>query len=234
MIKIENVVTPSQEEMLFVIQGMRNPLNSWDKSDSTACIDADAFDICGNAAPAPADMKDGFYMGEKDLDLMKRLAAAGTEHRKYLRMMPVYARITAGHTWWSEFDTYKVGTVRNSCSKMHKIQQMEFKRDSFDHEGIDEVGPLATDTLDTVMITLNKLSCRYNLTKEKKYWRAIIELLPIGFHLTANVSMNYETLANIYRQRQNHKLDEWVEFCRWIETLPYSELITGKLKTVES
>ena len=142
-------------------------------------------------------------------------------------MMPVYVRITAGHTWWAEFDTYKIGTVRNSCSKMHKIHVKGFEADSFDHEGIDEVGGIATKTFENVRETLIWLAKMFNETKEKKYWRAIIEILPIGFHITANVELNYEVLANIYRQRKNHKLDEWREFCKWIETLPYSELITG-------
>lgn len=232
MIKIENVVVPSTEEMMFVIQGMRNPMNSWDKSDSKARIGDNMIDICGNSIPVPAGFsddsgrKDGFWTGDKDYDLMQRLFKAGPEHRKYLRMMPVYARITAGHTWWGEFDTYKVGTVRNSCSKMHKIHQMSFEIDSFDHEGIDEVGEVAADAFDTVRSALETLSRQYNITKEKKYWRAIIELLPMGFHLTANVSMNYEVLANIYRQRQNHKLEEWNVFWRWIDSLPFSELIT--------
>lgn len=227
MIRIEDVVTPSPEEMIFVIRGMRNPLNSWNKGDSMAVIDGDYITVSGDIGPAPADDPDGFTLGENDADLMKRLAAAGTEHRKYMRMMPVYARITASHTWWAEFDTYKVGTVRNSCSKMHKIQVMGFEEDSFDHEGLDAVGGQAREMFDKVRETLTWLANQFNTTHEKKYWRAIIELLPLGFHLTANVSMNYETLANIYRQRRNHKLDEWNTFCKWIEELPYSSLIIG-------
>ena len=142
-------------------------------------------------------------------------------------MIPVYARITAGHTWWAEFDTYKVGTVRNSCSKMHKIHVMSFEQDDFDHEGIDEVGGQALETFNKVRETLEWLAKQFNETKEKKYWRAIIELLPMGFHLTANVEMNYEVLANMYHSRRGHKMFEWRDFCRWIETLPLSELITG-------
>lgn len=218
MIKLENVVLASPEQMAFIIEGMRNPMNSWNKSDS----------IAGHENMGAGN--EYFRMGDNDLDLMQRLAKAGTEHRKYLRMMPVYVRITASHTWWAEFDTYKIGTVRNSCSKMHKIVVMGFEADNFDHEGIDEVGGEALETFNHVRRTLYWLADRFNETGEKKYWRAIIELLPIGFHLTANVSLNYEVLANVYRQRKNHKLDEWRDVCKWIETLPYSELITGKGK----
>lgn len=219
-IKIENIVLASHEQMTFIIQGLRNPLNSWNRSDSEITpIKENAYRQCYN--------HEEFILGDNDHSLMQRLSNAGTEHRKYMRMMPVYVRITAGHTWWAEFDTYKIGTVRNSCSKMHKIHVMGFEADSFDHEGIDEVGGIATKTFENVRETLTWLAKMFNETKEKKYWRAIIEILPIGFHITANVELNYEVLANIYRQRKNHKLDEWREFCKWIETLPYSELITG-------
>lgn len=221
MIKIENVVLASPEQMEFIIEGMRNPMNSWEKSDSS----------CGTATRETNVQWSGdYFIGTNDANLMQRLAKAGTDHRKFMRTMPVYVRITAGHTWWAEFDTYKVGTVRNSCSKMHKIHIMGFELDSFDHEGIDEVGEVAVKTFDTVRATLTWLAKMFNETKEKKYWRAIIELLPMGFHLTANVMLNYEVLANMYHSRKNHKLDEWREFCSWIETLPYSELITGEEK----
>lgn len=217
MIKIENVVLASPDQMSFIIQGMRNPLNSWDKSDSS----------CGKATrDVNVQWDDDFFIGTNDAQLMRRLAEAGTDHRKFMRMMPVYVRITAGHTFWSEFDTYKVGTVRNSCSKMHKIHVMGFGLDSFDHEGIDEVGSVTVKMLGELRSTLQWLADMYNKTKEKKYWRAMIELLPMGYHLTANVELNYEVLANIYKSRKNHKMDEWREFCKWIETLPYSELIT--------
>lgn len=225
MIKLENVVLASPDQMSFVIQGMRNPLNSWDKSDSS----------CGKATrDANVQWDDDFFIGTNDAQLMRRLAEAGIDHRKFMRMMPVYVRITAGHTFWSEFDTYKVGTVRNSCSKMHKIHAMGFGLDSFDHEGIDEVGSVTVKMLGELRSTLQWLADMYNKTKEKKYWRAMIELLPMGYHLTANVELNYEVLANIYKSRKNHKMDEWREFCKWIETLPYSELITetsGKTDT---
>ena len=232
MIKLENVVQASPEQMEFIIEGMRNPMNSWEKSnsgygcDSGLCLGHCAFspEWCGNTQR--------YVLGENDYTLMQKLSKAGTDHRKFMRMMPVYVRITAGHTWWAEFDTYKVGTVRNSCSKMHKIHIMGFELDSFDHEGIDEVGEVAVETLDKVRATLTWLAKKFNETKEKKYWRAIIELLPMGFHLTANVMLNYEVLANIYHSRKNHKLEEWQEFCEWIESLPYSELITGEANDV--
>lgn len=221
MIKLEHVVLSNPEQMEFIIEGMRNPLNSWNKSDSS----------CGQVTRETNVQWSGdYFIGTNDANLMQRLAKAGTDHRKFMRMMPVYVRITAGHTWWAEFDTYKVGTVRNSCSKMHKIHIMGFELDSFDHEGIDEVGEVAVKTFDTVRATLTWLAKMFNETKEKKYWRAIIELLPMGFHLTANVMLNYEVLANMYHSRKNHKLDEWREFCKWIEALPYSELITGEEK----
>lgn len=229
MIKLENVVLASPEQMEFIVQGMRNPMNSWEKSDT--CFYDESCVNCYNSQRNLCN-KESFFrkdekLGSNDHSLMQRLSNAGTEHRKYMRMMPVYVRITSGHAWWSEFDTYKIGTVRNSCSKMHKIHVMGFDLDSFDHEGIDEVGERAVSTFDTVRSTLLWLSNMFNETNKKKYWRAIIELLPMGFHLTANVELNYEVLANIYRQRKGHKLDEWREVCKWIESLPYSELITG-------
>lgn len=215
MIKLENVVLASPEQMMFVIEGMRNPLNSQSRIDSRV-----GHDYMGTG-------DEYFKLGENDNSLMQRLAKAGTDHRKFMRMMPVYVRITAGHTFWAEFDTYKIGTVRNSCSKMHKIHVAKFEVVDFDHEGIDEVGSIAKITFNQVRSTLIQLSDAFNESKEKKYWRAIIELLPMGFHLTANVELNYEVLANIYKSRKNHKLKEWQELCSWIETLPYQELITG-------
>lgn len=241
MIKLEHVVLASPEQMDFIIEGMRNPKNSWDKSDSgNGCskrklggsIDCDL--LCVNCpttyeSKAICSGNKEYIVGANDISLMQRLAKAGTDHRKYLRMMPVYVRITAGHTWWAEFDTYKVGTVRNSCSKMHKVHVMGFEYDKFDHEGIDEVGKIAIDTINHVRDTLTWLAAMYNKTGDKKYWRAIIELLPMGFHLTANIELNYEVLANMYHSRKNHKMLEWHVFCNWIESLPYSELITGNL-----
>ena len=238
MIKIENVVLASPEQMMFVIEGMRNPMNSHNRTDSyigydcKECGHIEEAGVCKQGDPERESCYKyyGLELGKNDLSLMQRLSKAGTDHRKYMRMMPVYARITAGHTWWAEFDTYKVGTVRNSCSKMHKIHVMGFEQDNFDHEGIDEVGGQALETFNKVRETLEWLAQRFNETKEKKYWRAIIELLPMGFHLTANVEMNYEVLANMYHSRRGHKMFEWRDFCKWIETLPYSELITGVSK----
>ena len=219
MIKIENVVTPSPEQWEAIVRGTRNPMNSWDKSDSykTHIEDVETLQT--------AEFE--FFVGENDLELMKKLAASGADHRKFMRMIVVYADITSHHTWWSEFDTYKVGTVRNSCSKMHKIHVKEFTGEDFSHEGITELGGAAEETFNLVLTTLEKLRKSFNDTGEKKYWRALIELLPMGYNLKATLMLNYEVLSNIYHSRKNHKLDEWQDFCRWVETLPHSELITG-------
>lgn len=209
MIKLENVVTPSKEQWERIIMGMRNPKNSWNLSDT----DFNKMEL-----------------GEKDLDLMTKLSKAGKDHRKFMRMIPVYVDITANHIWWAEFDTYKVGTVRNSCSKMHKIHVKEFTKDDFSHEGIDEVGDFALDTFNDVLNTLEELRILFNETGEKKYWRAMLELLPMGFNLKATVFLNYEVLSNIYNSRYGHKMFEWHIVCDWIETLPYSFIITQKTK----
>lgn len=229
MIKIENVEVVGWEQ---AIRGMRNPMNSWDKSDSKVvnencedCMYKADYSVCKHNSIHNCF---NYEVGYNDLDLMKRLRNAGTDHRKYLRMITVYADITAGHTWWAEFDTYKVGTVRNSCSKMHKIHIKEFVYDDFDHEGIDECG--LQSKFKSYIAILEDLRIKFNKTKEKKYWRAIIEMLPLGFHIRATVMLNYEVLANMYKSRKAHKLDEWREFCKWIEPLPYSELITGEEK----
>lgn len=222
MIKLENVVLASPEQMEFIIQGMRNSTNSWEKSDSE-CVTA-GYDIVG------------FDLGENDHSLMQRLSNAGTEHRKHMRMMPVYVRITAPLYWWEEFDTkfplYKVDTVANSCSTMHKIAEKEFTLEDFSCEHLmdfEEKGKLRFSPLGTLQNTIDELNdCRdlYLKTKDKAYWWQMIQLLPSSYNQTRNVMMNYEVLANIYRQRKNHKLDEWREVCKWIESLPYSELIT--------
>ena len=207
MIKLENVVLTSPEQMNFVIEGMRNPLNSWDKSDSKI------------------DTSPTFYLGDNDYSLMQRLSNAGTDHRKYMRMMPVYVRITAPLYWYKEFDTYKVGTVANSCSTMHKIQDREFTLDDFSTEHFRWISERCLkDTIDA----LNGYRNDYIRTKDKEYWWQMIQLLPSSYNQTRNVMLNYEVLSNIYKSRKNHKLDEWVEFCKWIESLPYSELITGE------
>jgi hypothetical protein len=240
MIKLENVVLASPEQMEFIIQGMRNPMNSWEKSDSGRGCDgklcgshcAFSSQWCGNTPK--------YVVGEADHSLMQRLSNAGTEHRKYLRMMPVYVRITAPLYWWKEFDTYKVGTVANSCSTMHKIAEKEFTLEDFsiEHICIRQSMDVLKETIDTLNVFrgvyLNGGILRYengNIKcfgkKDKEIWWQLIQLLPSSYNQTRNVMLNYEVLANIYRQRKGHKLDEWREVCKWIESLPYSELITG-------
>lgn len=212
-IKLTNVVLASPEQMEFIIEGMRNPMNSWEKSDSYSSY---IFNVENKAAHKI------FNLNENDHSLMQRLSNAGTEHRKYMRMMPVYVRITAPLYWWKEFDTYKVGTVANSCSTMHKIAEKEFTLEDFSHEHMD----IASETcLETTIGYLNLFREEYLNTKDKNIWWQLIQLLPSSYNQTRNVMLNYEVLANIYRQRKGHKLDEWREFCKWIETLPYSELI---------
>lgn len=231
-INLENVVLASPEQMAFIIQGMRNPMNSWEKSDSTFIEEDEYYDILGNSGPAVGE-ENRSELGPDDLSLMQRLSNAGTEHRKYMRMMPVYVRITAPLYWWKEFDTYKVGTVANSCSTMHKIAEKEFTLEDFSCEHLmdfEEKGKLRFSPLGTLQNTIDELNdCRdlYLKTKDKAYWWQLIQLLPSSYNQTRNVMLNYEVLANVYRQRKGHKLDEWREVCKWIETLPYSELITG-------
>ena len=215
MIKITNAEVFGWDA---AIRGMRNPMNSWDKSDSYYTYIEDAETL----QTAPFE----FFVGENDLALMKKLVSAGTDHSKFMRMINVTVDITAPMFWWSEYDTYKVGTVRNSCSKMHTIHIKPFDIDDFTHEGCDKI-PAAIDTLMYVVGECEHLRKLYNDTEQKKYWRAIIELLPESFNMRATVQMNYAVLRNMYHARKNHPLDEWRDFCRWIETLPYSELITG-------
>lgn len=232
MIKLENVGLASPEQMEFIIQGMRNPMNSWGRSDSTFIEEGEYYDILGNSGPAVGE-ENRSELGPDDLSLMQRLSNAGTEHRKYMRMMPVYVRITAPLYWWKEFDTYKVGTVANSCSTMHKIAEKEFTLGDFSYEHLmdfEEKEKLRFSPLGTLQNTIDELNdcCDlYLKTKNKKYWWQLIQLLPSSYNQTRNVMLNYEVLTNIYRQRKNHKLDEWREVCKWIESLPYSELITG-------
>ena len=235
MIKLKNVVLVSSEQMKFIIEGMRNPMNSWEKSDSHICRQDGSFCM-------ECEHKNDYCLGENDLSLMQRLSNAGPEHRKYMRMMPVYVRITAPLYWWKEFDTYKVGTVSNSCSTMHKIQEKEFTLEDFstEHICIRQSKDVLKDTIDALNVFrdvyLNGGNLRYengNIKcfgkKDKEIWWQLIQLLPSSYNQTRNVMLNYEVLANIYRQRKNHKLDEWREFCNWIESLPYSELICGCL-----
>lgn len=237
-IKIEDVVLPSPEQWEAIIRGMRNPLNSWEKSDT--CFSDGS---CANCYYNQRDLcdKDSFFrkdekLGSNDHSLMQRLSDAGTEHRKYMRMMPVYVRITAPLYWWKEFDTYKVGTVANSCSTMHKIAEKEFTIDDFSHEHLDIRTRKVLEETIKALNDYRNIYINYNpddfeikgCPSKKDIWWQMIQLLPSSYNQTRNVMLNYEVLANIYRQRKGHKLDEWREVCKWIESLPYSELITGK------
>jgi hypothetical protein len=232
MIKLEHVVLASPEQMKFIIEGMRNPMNSWEKSDSRTCRQDGAFCM-------ECEHKNNYCLGENDHSLMQRLSNAGTDHRKFMRMLPVYVRITAPLYWWKEFETYKVGTVSNSCSTMHKIQDKEFTLDDFSHDHLtSRFRNMLMETIDELNYLRDKynhfdaekemsMKAGYIFDSKKDVWWQMIQLLPSSYNQTRNVMMNYEVLANIYKSRQGHKLDEWVDFCKWIETLPYSELITG-------
>ena len=243
MIKLEHVVLVSPEQMDFIIEGMRNPMNSWDKSDSSCvdqCSSCSVRDMCHFYNLTCKDGKPfrcGDYVGPNDHNLMQRLANAGTDHRKFMRMMPVYVRITAPLYWWKEFDTYKVGTVANSCSTMHKIMDKEFTLDDFSVERMSDYLLVGVEALVDTLNTLRDLYINYDKyddpeTPKQKIWDSVIQLLPSSYNQTRNVMMNYEVLANIYKSRKNHKLDEWREFCKWIEEMPYSELIIGSQETV--
>ena len=232
MIKIEKFEVLGWEH---AIRGMRNPMNSWEKSDSHSCGTCGDCDNCIDYENCPY----GYdylktIVGPNDLDLMKRLRNAGTDHRKFMRMITVYLDITAPLYWWKEFDTYKVGTVANSCSTMHKIAAKKFELSDFSCEHLfhnvnDTEMWLDIDffnVLDNTIFYLNKARELYLKTHDKKYWWQMIQLLPSSYNQKRTVMLNYEVLANIYPMRKNHKLDEWRDFCEWIETLPYSELIT--------
>lgn len=242
MLKIENTEVMGWEA---AIRGMRNPMNSWEKSDSGWTTDG----VGNNDILVDTDYE-GYCelkVGPDDQKLMRNLRNAGTDHRKFMRMITVYVDITAPLYWWKEFDTYKVGTVANSCSTMHKIAAKEFTVDDFSHEhlmndndvnrpedsccnwnweGCGIITPI--DILEETINMLNKARTMYLKTKDKKYWWQMIQLLPSSYNQRRTVMLNYEVLANIYKSRRNHKLDEWHTFCDWIESLPYSELITGK------
>lgn len=276
MIKFENTEVIGWEH---AIRGMRNPMNSWEKSDSCDCADL-ACKHCQFEGTDKCGGENGAYyvIGPNDLNLMKRLRNAGTDHRKFMRMIVVYTDITGPLYWWKEFDTYKVGTVANSCSTMHKIAAKEFTLEDFSREhligsdpsipisvkdrfsivdGFDEAGDLevvADQIIEYTILALNFYRNKYLETKDKKYWLQMIQLLPSSYNQKRTVMMNYEVLANIYKSRKAHKLDEWKEhnerlyktsisddskiesingyfgFCDWIKTLPYSELITGEFK----
>lgn len=244
MIKIENVSIYGLKE---AIRGMRNPKNSWDKSDSGICGGGDAHMGCENCSEYDCGhtYDKEFHVGKADHELMMKLAAGGPVHAKYRRMITVYLDITAPLYWWKEFDTYKIGTVANSCSTMHKIAAKPFTVEDFsvehllsDIDGVDV--PLLQDPNDMdnafdpqniFMLTLRMLNaCRakYLQTKTKEHWWQMIQLLPSTYNQRRTIMLNYEVLTGIYPMRKNHKLDEWVDFCKWIEQLPYSELITGE------
>lgn len=217
MLKIEKFVTASPEQWEIIIEGMRNPMNSWDRMDS---IPDEYF--------GP-----GFYIGENDHSLMMRLANGGPVHAKYRRMIPVWVTLTAPLYWWKEFDTYKVGTVANSCSTMHKIQAKEFTLEDFSCEHlIDKAqvynGYVPTSVLECTIGALNEFRKLYLETNNKAYWWQMIQLLPTSYNQKRTVVLNYEVLHSIYFSRKDHKLDEWHTFCDWIEELPYSEIIIGE------
>lgn len=233
MLKIENTEVVGWEA---AIRGMRNPKNSWEKSDSGICFDTIACHTCRadrNHCKSRMENKE-FVVGYDDMNLMTRLRNAGTDHRKFMRMIAVYLDITAPLYWWKEFDTYKVGTVANSCSTMHKIAAKEFTLDDFSHEHLgyscctENEFDNPMNTLEQVIIVLNGCRDKYIATNNKFWWWQLIQLLPSSYNQRRTIMLNYEVLANIYKSRRNHKLDEWHTFCDWIETLPYSELITGK------
>ena len=215
MLSIEKTVLPSPEQWGIIIEGMRNPMNSWEKSDShkTHIEDDETMET--------ADFE--FFMGEADLGLMKRLAKGGAVHAKYRRMILVFVTINAPLYWWKEFDTYKVGTVANSCSTMHKIHVKEFTVDDFSH---NHLGEFERGVLQYIIDAMNWARNRFLETKNKDFWWQMIQLLPSSYNQKRTVMLNYEVLVNIYYSRNNHKLDEWHVFCDWIRGLPYSELIT--------
>lgn len=244
MLKIENIEVVGFEA---AIRGMRNPMNSWDKSDSgwdahiPPIVLRNQVDWEQWAEQYKAVQYSDEYtydIGPNDRDLMVRLRNAGTDHRKFMRMIIVYLDITAPLYWWKEFDTYRVGVEKNSCSTMHKIHEKEFTFDDFSHEKLINsacmeireqhirISPI--QALATTIECLNSYRDLYLQTKDKKYWWQMIQLLPSSYNQKRTVMLNYEVLANMYKSRCNHKLDEWHTFCDWIETLPYSELITGK------
>ena len=239
MLKLENCEVVGWEH---AIRGMRNPKNSWEKSDSHSCGTCGDCDICIDYDNCPY----GYdylktIVGPNDHTLMMNLRNAGTDHRKFMRMITVYLDITAPLYWWKEFDTYKVGTVANSCSTMHKIHSKEFTLDDFSCEHLfDRYGDPSMNlnyaykypkaVMYDLIDILNNYRFWYNETKDKKYWWQMIQLLPTSYNQKRTVMLNYEVLANIYKSRRNHKLDEWHTLCDWIEKLPYSELITGNEK----
>ena len=233
MLKIEKFVTVSPEQWEIIIEGMRNPLNSWDKSDSLFFDDAE-----GHACRISQGVGDLslIEIGANDHSLMERLDNAGTEHRKFMRMIPVWVTLSAPLYWWKEADTYKVGTVRNSCSTMHKIQAKEFTHEDFSCEHMNQRSSLhLKDTIDLLNDYREKYLVAVKTEPEtglsaKDVWWQMIQLLPSSYNQKATLFLNYEVLSNMYHQRKNHKLDEWHTFCDWIRELPYSELITREFE----
>lgn len=246
MLKMENTEIVGWEH---AIRGMRNPKNSWDRSDSCTKGSVWCNEFCGEPIPT-CDKESGLCIGPNDHNLMSQLAEGGSVHAKYRRMIVVYVDITAPLYWWKEFDTYKVGTVANSCSTMHKIADKEFTKDDFSHEHLwgawdidvpeneadtdcyleDQYAEvfLPFDILEGTIKMLNKARELFLETNNKKYWWQMIQLLPSSYNQKRTVMLNYEVLVGIYKWRHNHKLDEWRTFCNWIENLPYNEFITGR------
>lgn len=230
MIKLENTEVSGWQA---AIRGMRNPMNSWDKSDSSVCEGrSNRCDTCwlkpeDDYAPcySATEHKGTLYVvGEQDLDLMKKLVQAGSDHSKFMRMINVTVDVTAPLYWWKEADTYKVGTVRNSCSTMHKVHAKEFELDDFSHEHLNE--DVINNPFNAIIDCLNFFRKLYIQNQDKDDWWQIIQLLPSSYNQRATLQLNYAVLRNIYHSRKNHKLDCWHTFCHWIESLPYSELIT--------
>ena len=255
MIKFENTVNPSPEQWRAVIMGVRNPLESWEKSDSghcktrgEDCVNCAALDKNEKCTPCIVTGNDALYfVGKNDLGLMMRLRNAGTDHRKFMRMIVVYVDIIAPLYWYKEADQYKVGTVTNSCSTMHCIHKKEFTLEDFSTEHliddpfqafslIDNSGEYTgfdmnpKEIIQFLCNVLNYYRQKYLETKDKKYWWQMIQLLPSSYNQKRTFMLNYEVLANIYKSRRGHKLDEWKDFCEWIESLPYAEIITGKMQ----
>lgn len=236
MIKIENVEVMGWDT---AIRGMRNPMNSWEKSDSgtcgyphhIGCANCPDHKICNH----PFRNDGVFKLGKADYELVMKLVKAGTDHRKFMRMIAVYADITAPLYWWKEYDTYKVGTVANSCSTMHKIAEKEFTLEDFSCEHLDIRTRKILEEIIKALNDYRTLYINYNpndfeikgCPSKKDLWWQMIQLLPSSYNQKRTVMLNYEVLANIYKSRKNHKLDEWRTFCDWIKVLPYSELITG-------
>lgn len=225
MLKIENAEIMGWEH---AIRGMRNPKNSWVKSDSGWFSSEEDMGVDYAQYNSHSDPSELYFVGPNDKKLMTRLRNAGTDHRKFMRMITVYLDITAPLYWWKEFDTYKVGTVANSCSTMHKIAAKEFTLEDFSHEHLDVVSRSCLEGVIHIL-NLNRDSFNKNAYDDPKIpWWQMIQLLPSSYNQKRTVMLNYEVLANIYKSRRNHKLDEWHTLCDWIERLPYSELITGK------